>query len=55
MYYLKLYDDDLLSFDMENDLGLKISNIKILSNNKNVFPICLKDVVNEEKIEEFIN
>ena len=54
MYYLKLYDDDLLSFDMENDLGLKISNIKILSNNKNVFPICLKDVVNEEKIEEFI-
>ena len=34
MYYLKLYDDDLLSFDMENDLGLKISNIKILLSSK---------------------
>ena len=54
MYYLKLFDEDLLSFDMDNDLGLNISNIKILNNNRKIFPIYLKNDITEEKIEEFI-
>lgn len=54
MYYLKLFDEDLISFDMDNKLGLNITNIKVLNNNKNIFPIQLKKEANEERIEEFI-
>ncbi len=54
MYYLKLYDENLISFNMENKLGLTISNIKVLSPNKNIFPIKLRDEVNEERLENFI-
>ncbi len=54
MYYLKLFDDDLISFDMDNKLGLNITNIKILSKNKKIFPIRLQNEINEETIEDFI-
>lgn len=43
MYYLKLYDDNLLSFDMDNKLWLNIYNIKILNDNREIFPINLKN------------
>lgn len=55
MYYLKLFDEDLVSFDMDNKLGLGISNIKILSNKKYLFPIILKEEVNENNLISFIN
>ena len=54
MYYLKLFDENLVSFDMRNDFGLNISNIKILSNNRKIFPIVLQNEINEKSIEEFI-
>lgn len=54
MYYLKLYDEDLISFDMDNKFGLSVSNIKILSENKDLFPIKLKEV-NESNLIDFIN
>ena len=34
MYYLKLFDETLLKFDMDNTITLKISNIQILSADK---------------------
>jgi hypothetical protein len=55
MYYLKLFDEDLISFDMTNNLGLNITNIKVLSDNKEIFPINLIEEVNEKNIEEFIS
>lgn len=54
MYYLKLFDEDLISFDMDNKLGLVITNIKVLSNNRDNFPVRLQKEINEETIEEFI-
>lgn len=54
MYYLKLFDEDLISFNMDNKLGLNITDIKILSNNKKIFPVRLQDKINEETIEDFI-
>lgn len=54
MYYLKLYDEDLISFDMDNKFGLSVSNIKILSENKDLFPIKLREV-NESNLIDFIN
>lgn len=54
MYYLKLFDEDLVSFNMDNKLGLNITDIKILSNNKKIFPIRLQEEINEEAIEDFI-
>ncbi len=54
MYYLKLFDEDLVSFNMDNKLGLNITDIKILSNNKKIFPVRLQDKINEETIEDFI-
>lgn len=54
MYYLKLYDEDLLSFQMKNEFGLTITDIKILSKNKNRFPINLRKEVNKELLEDFI-
>lgn len=53
MYYLKLYDENLLSFDMDNKFGLNVSNIKILSENRDLFPIKLKEV-NENNLVDFI-
>ena len=54
MYYLKLFDKNLIEFEMSNDFGLKISNIKVLSNNKKIFPVTLKNEINEKTLEEFI-
>ena len=34
MYYLKLFDETLLIFDMNNDMGLEISNIHEISKNR---------------------
>ena len=31
MYYLKLFNEDLISFDMENNFGLSIKNINVLN------------------------
>lgn len=55
MYYLKLYDENLISFNMDNKFGLSISNIKILSSNHFIFPVKLKDEINEQTIEDFIS
>ena len=52
MYYLKLFDETLLKFDMDNTITLKISNIQILSADKKRFPEALQLEVNEETIKE---
>ena len=54
MYYLKLYNNDLVSFDMNNDFGLKITNISILNENKELYPIILQKEINDETIADFI-
>ena len=54
MYYLKLFDETLLKFDMDNTITLKISNIQILSADKKRFPEALQFEVNEETITEFL-
>lgn len=54
MYYLKLFDETLLKFDMDNTITLKISNIQILSADKKRFPEALQFEVNEETIKEFL-
>ena len=54
MYYLKLFDKDLISFDMTSELGLKISNVNIIDENKDIYPILLRKEVNENSIENFI-
>lgn len=54
MYYLKLFDEDLISFKMDNQFGLVISDVKILSENKNIFPYRLKENVTAGAVEEFI-
>jgi len=41
MYYLKLFDKNLLSFGMDNKLGLEITDIKVLEENRKIFPINL--------------
>ena len=46
MYYLKLFDEDLISFNMDNKLGLNITDIKILSNNKKIFPVRIQYKIN---------
>jgi len=52
MYYLKLYDEGLLSFQMDNEFGFAIKDIKILSTKKNLFPIKLKENINKELLED---
>ena len=54
MYYLKLFDKTLLTFDMDFDMELKITNINQIENNKEIFPIILQKEINEQKIEKFI-
>ena len=54
MYYLKLFNETLLKFDMDNTITLKISNIQILSADKKRFPEALQLEVNEETIKEFL-
>ena len=43
MYYLKLFDKNLLSFEIDNKLGLEITDIKVLEENRKIFPINLKE------------
>ena len=54
MYYLKLYNENLISFNMTNDFGLKITNISILNKNKEIYPITLQKEINEEILIDFI-
>ncbi len=54
MYYLKLFDKNLISFEIDNSLGLKIDNIEILEDNREIFPIELQNKVNEETIISFL-
>lgn len=42
MCYLKLFDKDLISFEMDNKLGLTISNIKILCDDHTFFQLSCK-------------
>ncbi|MCR4593954.1 MAG: XRE family transcriptional regulator [Clostridiales bacterium] len=54
MYYLKLSDKILLSFDMEQDLSLKITNISIVSDRAEFYPELLKEDITAERIEAFL-
>ena len=45
MYYLKLFDKNLLSFGMDNKLGLEITDIKVLEENRKIFPINLVGII----------
>ena len=54
MYYLKIFDTNLISFEIENKLGLEIKNIKILNENRKIFPINLQEKINGENILNFI-
>ena len=54
MYYLKLFDETLLTFDMNNELGLEISNIKIISNEVSKYPVLLQKEVTNETLEAFL-
>ena len=54
MYYLKLFDKTLLTFDMDNALGLEIKNINIVEKNKNIYPIELQANQNEDTILDFV-
>ena len=38
MYSLKLFNNTLVKFDMENKPTLKIFNINVVSNDKKLFP-----------------
>lgn len=55
MYHLKLFNETLLKFDMDNTITLKITNIQILSADKKRFPEALQLEVNEETIKEFLH
>ena len=54
MYYLKLFDKTLLTFEMDNALGLEIKNINIVEKNKNIYPIELQANQNEDTILDFV-
>lgn len=54
MYYLKLFNENLLSFKMNNDFGLKIYDINILNENKKIFPIILQEEINEDNLSDFV-
>ncbi len=54
MYYLKLFDKNLLSFEMNNELGLEIKDIRILEENKKIFPTYLQQEVNADNLINFI-
>ena len=54
MYYLKLFDETLITFEMESALSLKIYNIEMVSENRAVFPEILKEDISSETIENFL-
>lgn len=54
MYSLKLFNKTLLKFDMFNDPTLKIRNIDIVLDDRDLFPEVLKKDINEDSIKEFL-
>ena len=54
MYTLKIYDKPLVKFNMENKPTLKISEIEIVSAERNIFPEILKKEVTSDTIKEFL-
>ncbi len=54
MYYLKIFDETLLTFEMEREISLKIYDINVISNKINIFPELLQGDINSETIEEFL-
>lgn len=54
MYYLKLFDETLLTFEMERELSLKIFDINVISEKRKLFPEPLQKEINSEHIEEFL-
>ena len=43
MYSLKLFNNTLVKFDMENKPTLKIFNINVVSNDKKLFPEVIQN------------
>ncbi len=54
MYSLKIYDETLVKFEMENKPTLKITDITVVSDKKNLFPEAIKLEVNSETLREFL-
>lgn len=54
MYYLKLFNKTLITFDMNNDFGLEIKNISVLEQNKKIFPTMLQNEVNETSLQNYL-
>ncbi len=54
MYYLKLFDETLLTFEMTKEISLKIYDINIVSENFKIFPELLQENINSETIEGFL-
>ena len=54
MYYLKLFDETLITFEMNRELSLNISNIQVVSDKKEIFPELLQKKINSDTIEEFL-
>lgn len=54
MYSLKLYNDTLVKFDMENNPTLKIFNIDVVSSRKKLFPEVIRKEVTSETLKVFL-
>lgn len=54
MYYLKLFDETLLTFEMTREISLKIYDINVISENLKKFPELLQENINSQTIEEFL-
>lgn len=54
MYYLKLFDKTLITFEMEREISLKIYDINIICENREIFPELLQEEINSNTIEEFL-
>ena len=54
MYSLKLFNNTLVKFDMENNQALKIFNINVVSNDKKLFPEAIQNEVNSNTLKEFL-
>lgn len=54
MYYLKLFDKTLITFEMNNDYGLEISNISINEKNQSIFPTMLINNISENTLENYL-
>lgn len=54
-YFIKLKNKTLLSFLMEQNIGLEISDIEIIDDNYQIYPPQLQDEVNQDTIISFIN